>query len=414
MNVRPPTVVLTSVLKFNKPVRFPSPTDQVRKLELGPRDQVVTFEFAALDYAAPEKNHYSYRLEGFDPDWIELGPIRRVTYTNLDPGSYVLRVRAANNDGVWSEGLTLPVRVIPPFWRTWWAYLVYLLAAAAAAAAVVHSQRLKGKRAAQTRNRLEEEVQTRTRELAERNQQLEVANQRLEEASVTDALTGLRNRRFLFQEVIKDLALAERTRMAEERSGQRGRGERLLFIMVDLDWFKPINDACGHAAGDRVLVQVRDILQHACRASDVLIRWGGDEFLVVGRSTDPEGLEVLPERIRSMVEQAVFDLGNGQVAHLTCSIGFTCYPFRNAEVHQITPEQVVGLADEALYVAKKGRNAWVGLLDTERTSAEDVREVTRVDPERLVQEGKLEMRVSDPGFAAAPPRPASRVDGGTT
>lgn len=414
MNTRPPSVVLTSVLKFNKPVRFPFPTEQLRSLEVRPRDQVVTFEFAALDYAAPEKNQYAYRLDGFDPDWIELGPIRRVTYTNLDPGRYVLRVKAANNDGLWSDGLALPLHVVPPFWRTWWAYLGYLLAASGLAVALVQRHRLKVEHEARTRNRLEDEVQARTRELAERNQQLEVANLRLEEASVTDSLTGLRNRRFLFQEVTKDLALAERTKLAEERSGQRGRGDRLVFIMVDLDWFKPINDACGHAAGDRVLLQVRDILQRASRASDVLIRWGGDEFLVVGRSTDPEGLEVLPERIRSMVEQASFDLGNGQVAHLTCSIGFTCYPFHCAEVHQVSLEQVVGLADEALYVAKKGRNAWVGLLDTDRTTAEDLREVIRVDPERLVQEGKLEMRASDPGFAAAPPpRRASRVDGGT-
>jgi diguanylate cyclase (GGDEF)-like protein len=158
-------------------------------------------------------------------------------------------------------------------------------------------------------------------------------NGKLLETSLTDSLTGLRNRRFLFEEVAKDVALIQRSHHGRAEAGGRSSNAEgvsevkpLVFIMVDLDWFKPINDTCGHAAGDRVMQQVRAILEKACRSSDVLVRWGGDEFLVVGRNAEIDDVEVVPERIRAMIENTAFDLGEGQVAHLTCSIGFTTYP----------------------------------------------------------------------------------------
>ncbi|HET8645148.1 MAG TPA: diguanylate cyclase, partial [Vicinamibacteria bacterium] len=402
-NQHAPAVALTGYWKLNRPVTADGPLHHLRSLQLGHRDQVVTFEFAALDFASPESNRYQYKLEGFDPDWVDQGRVRRVTYTNLDGGRYTLRVKAANGDGVWSEKeLALGIRVLPPPWKTWWAYLGYALLALAGAAAFANGLRRKAAREAEYRQRLETDVEARTRELQERNDELAGLNQRLLETSLTDSLTGLRNRRFLFEEASKDLALVERRRLAEPELGHEAAKGNVVFIMVDLDWFKPINDTCGHAAGDRVLLQVRDVLEKACRRSDVLIRWGGDEFLVIGRDHDLQGLEVLPERIRSLVEQTTFELGDGRVAHLTCSLGFTCYPSVATEtLLSLSLEQVIGLADSALYMAKKGgRNAWVGLLATDVTSHEDVIESIHRDAQQVAERGKLEI-LSSRGEAAA-------------
>jgi len=114
----PPSVVLTGV----KTVEGPVPAfESLGKAELSYDDPYVTFEFAVLDYADPERNEYAYRLDGFDEDWIQAGTRRYVTYTNLDPGDYVLHVRGASALGVWNEsGVTVPIRVAPPFWGTWW------------------------------------------------------------------------------------------------------------------------------------------------------------------------------------------------------------------------------------------------------------------------------------------------------
>ncbi|MCG8455868.1 MAG: ATP-binding protein, partial [Holophagales bacterium] len=97
---------------------------------LGPKDDVVSFEIAALHFAEPRANRYSYKLEGFDQGWISTDASHRIaTYTDLPPGDFTLRVRGSNRDRVWNrEGTALRVRVLPPWWRAWWAYTLYVLA----------------------------------------------------------------------------------------------------------------------------------------------------------------------------------------------------------------------------------------------------------------------------------------------
>lgn len=96
------------------------------RIELSYKDDIITFEFAALNFRNAAKNQYAYKLQGFNDDWIQLGTKREITFTNLDPGEYLLQVRGANNDGVWNEaGTSLEIVIAPPWWRTWWAYALY-------------------------------------------------------------------------------------------------------------------------------------------------------------------------------------------------------------------------------------------------------------------------------------------------
>ena len=123
-----PPVVITNFTIFNRPVRIGAGSEldkaipYVEALTLSHRDNVFSFEFAALSYANSHKNRYRYRLEGFDPGWNEVdGKHRLATYTNLDPGEYVFRVQGSNADGVWNEqGVSLPIVITPPWWRTNW------------------------------------------------------------------------------------------------------------------------------------------------------------------------------------------------------------------------------------------------------------------------------------------------------
>jgi signal transduction histidine kinase/DNA-binding response OmpR family regulator len=97
-------------------------------LRIHARDNVLIFEFAALDYSAPEKNRYAYRMLGFNDTWVDAGDTRTATYTNLPPGSYTFQVRGSNNDGVWNEdGTSLELRILPPWWRTPWTHTLYIL-----------------------------------------------------------------------------------------------------------------------------------------------------------------------------------------------------------------------------------------------------------------------------------------------
>ena len=138
----PPPVVLTSVSVGHRPLA--GPPDETRRISLGFRDKVLGLEFAALDFTAPERNRFAYKLEGFDPEWVPLRGRRSVTYTNLNPGHYSFRLRGANSDGRWNdEGLTLAVEVAAAPWATPWAYAGYVLLLAGAVVAVVRVQQRK-------------------------------------------------------------------------------------------------------------------------------------------------------------------------------------------------------------------------------------------------------------------------------
>jgi signal transduction histidine kinase/ligand-binding sensor domain-containing protein/DNA-binding response OmpR family regulator len=145
-----------------------SETDSLR---LSYRDAVLTFEFAALEYSAPAKNRYAYRLVGFNDEWFEAGAVRAATYTNLPPGRYTFQVRASNNDGVWNkQGTSLALLILPPWWRTWWAYALY----GALVLAALYGARRSEMNRLRLRNRLEIE-----RVEAEQLRELDRARSRL-------------------------------------------------------------------------------------------------------------------------------------------------------------------------------------------------------------------------------------------
>jgi diguanylate cyclase (GGDEF)-like protein len=356
-----PEVVLTGVTIDHHP-QSGGPADETHGIQLGFRDKVLGLEFAALDFTAPERNLFSYKLDGFDPEWVPLTRKRSVTYTNLNPGRYTFHLRGANSDGRWNEkGLAVPVQVAAPPWATPSAYAGYSLCLMGAVLAGVRSQKRKFAREAEYARILEFRVQERTRELSARQTDLEKANDELARASITDSLTGLANRRFLTEYIEKEVALLHR------RYNRLSEGPitpdllDLAFVMIDVDHFKTINDSAGHAAGDDVLRQLRDLLVACSRSSDIIVRWGGDEFLLVARDLSGDGLIELAERVRTRVGQHVFDIGEGRVVRTTCSIGFACYPFFREQLDALSWEQVISVADRALYVAKaSGRNAWVG------------------------------------------------------
>jgi signal transduction histidine kinase/CheY-like chemotaxis protein/streptogramin lyase/HPt (histidine-containing phosphotransfer) domain-containing protein len=170
-----PHVVLTTAAKLNRSVEPQDWPDAAHPLRLAYDDKLVTLDFAALDFTSPSSNRYLYQLQGFDSGWIDAGSMHRATYTNLDAGDYIFKVRAANADGVWSnEALSIPVHVAPAPWNTATARVLYVLAFLTAAAYLWRLFRQRREREQRYNRQLEHTVRMRTRELEERNQQLEV------------------------------------------------------------------------------------------------------------------------------------------------------------------------------------------------------------------------------------------------
>ena len=231
---------------------------------------------------------------------------------------------------------------------------------------------------------LEAKVNARTAELSE-------ANQRLQDLSLTDSLTGLRNRRYLFQTIESELAVSLRAYRDSGRTGDMPESADIVFYLLDVDDFKSVNDEHGHAAGDRVLEQVARVLEETGRASDVVVRWGGEEFLILSRQVDRAGAAVFAQRVRDAVREHVFVADEGVTLRRTCSVGFAPFPFVQRDPRAVSWDQVVRLADQAAYLAKRsGRDAWVGVHANDRTPPEAVRG-DAATLELLVAEGVLDL-----------------------
>lgn len=315
--------------------------------QLPPDQRDLGFEFTVLSFQDPKSVELRYRLVGYDEDWQTLeDPMRRVVnYTNLPPGAYVFEAIGANNGNVWSRApAQLGFRIQPLFHET---PLFYVLVAALLLSIIYagYRQQLGSHRRKQRALELL---------VGQRTEALEVANLRLEEASQTDPLTGLRNRRYLATQIPADIAFYDREAV------RRGTpGEVMVFALVDIDHFKEVNDRHGHAAGDRVLQQFAQVLGQLVRTGDYVARWGGEEFLVVFRPMQNRNLPILGERIREAIAGHRFTVGTDEPLQLTCSIGLVeCPLFRDARA-SLGWEQVVELADRALYYVKThGRNGW--------------------------------------------------------
>jgi signal transduction histidine kinase/ligand-binding sensor domain-containing protein/CheY-like chemotaxis protein/AraC-like DNA-binding protein len=138
-----PPVVITKISINNTPIAYFGNNEE-EPLRLDYKQSNISIEFSALNYLYPFQNQYAYRLEGFDRDWIYIGNRRVAYYTNIQPGKYTFRVKGANNDGVWNEtSVDLPLVITPPFWNTWWAWLIYLFIATTIVSFLVRYARIK-------------------------------------------------------------------------------------------------------------------------------------------------------------------------------------------------------------------------------------------------------------------------------
>ncbi len=335
------------------------PVDPDAPIHLGHRDQRLRVAFGLPTYLRYESTVYRTQLVGLEQvpqDWSSRAERE---FTTLPAAGYTLRIWARDGLGRESPPAELTIVVTPPWWRTWWALGGALLALAALVAGLVwRRHRVLADKAMA----LEALVHERTRELA-------AANDALQHQSMTDPLTGVFNRRSLPQHIaVITNRLVRRYRRAPDAAADPNRD--LGFLLLDMDHFKSVNDTWGHQAGDRVLRQAADVVRAAVREEDLVVRWGGEEFLIIALDTQAAELPVLAERVRERLANHRFDTGAGQPITRTASIGFVAMPLLADRPEAFNWEQLVSLADQGLYRAKaSGRNRWVGLLPDPRADS---------------------------------------------
>ena len=175
-NTTEPTMAITRISLQNEQVWFDTPYDEVTELHLGPDDYMLGFEFAALDFNAPQKNNYRYQMVGLDKNWIDLANRNTIDFTSLPTGQYVFRVQGSNADGVWSDGGSgLNIIVHPPFYATWWAFFSYISTFLLVILVVIYRQRQREQAQLVYQSQLESDVRARTRDLRRANDKLQGA-----------------------------------------------------------------------------------------------------------------------------------------------------------------------------------------------------------------------------------------------
>ncbi len=349
VNTVPPKVLVESVEVNGQHVEAAA-----GPLDVPAGREQLEVDYTALSFLGPDRVFFRYRLEGFEPDWIEAGTRRTAYYTNLPAGRYTFRVIACNADGIWNEtGAALPIVLTPRFHESWafrgLVVAVLVLAAWGALRArvgaltardreleavveektrglVAERERAEAARAEAEQARAEaetlrreaegrrEELARKNRELHRANLQLERALRKLESLSTLDPLTGLPNRRH-FEQALE-----------EEASKAGAAGTPLALVVLAVDHLALLNEQRGSLEGDRALKTIANVAESSLRRTgDLAARIGGAEFALLAPSSGPEEARALGEDVRARVAALDLAVAGSPAGRVSVSVGAAAF-----------------------------------------------------------------------------------------
>jgi len=350
LDITKPILYIKKIKVKGKNISFEN--RQALNLDLKNSQNNIEFEYIAVSTRKENPVFYRTRLLPLDNQWSEPTRETHIKYLNLHADEYIFQVMANNGGGEESwfkakKHVTILIR--EPFWLTWWFIILAIFMGVILVVLVIKIRLNSLER--QKRN-LEEIVHERT--------------EKLKYLSITDPLTDLKNRRYLEEKIKEDISLIERyiyDNVKGASPNEKGASWPILGVFIlDIDYFKKVNDDYGHKAGDIVIVDIAKLLIDMLRHSDTIVRWGGEEFLIITWQKEKSNSFELAERIRKKIESYEFKIDDNTTIHKTVSVGFAHFPFIPNDISKASWPHVVSLADSALYIAKNnGRNLSIGI-----------------------------------------------------
>ena len=327
-NTLPPPVVIESATVEREKV------DIRNGLTIEAGQKNVEINFTAISLIKSGQIKFKYKLEGHDTNWIDADTQRTAYYSYLPPGNYNFHVKAANSDGIWNEeGASLSLELKPFFYQT---NLFYLLCIGLACLILLVVWKVSV-------FQLESREKHLAKLVGEKTEELKLANSELQQLANSDGLTKIGNRR-RFEDFLSD----------EWHRAIRFNTE-ISLILLDIDHFKLFNDTYGHQEGDDCLKQVAEALKNSIhRPTDLVARFGGEEFAIVLGGTDVEGAFTIAEQVMENIKNLKIPHSNSNTSkYLTISVGVATMLVEMG----MSETELIKAADNALYQAKEnGRN----------------------------------------------------------
>ncbi|CAM4153706.1 ligand-binding sensor domain-containing diguanylate cyclase [Pseudoalteromonas ostreae] len=347
------------------------------ELEIDERD--ITLKYTAIDYYAPTSIEFRYRLTGLDNDWRYANTRREAIYTNLPPGAFLFQLEAKRQGEGWQKAQRTEYSFVVPrrFDETIY-FRLLITSSFILLFYLVFWVFRKQERRKQTA--LESLITERTGELRHANDKLNQVNSQLKLMSHSDELTGLRSRRFLFDQLPKDIEHFQRNSQSLQ-----AQGKSLVLLIINFDNFSRINDAYGPIGGDSCLQQMAALLNSRTQGSDYVARWSGDEFLLLLRDFKRTAIDSYVAQLCKAIADHTFKLPSGDSINLTASIGFSFYPLPLLGGQVIGWETSVNLADIALHqVKKRGGDGVANITFDEQLDAFEFEQTNNVEQQLSV------------------------------
>lgn len=334
-NLTAPQLVLSKLIIDGADLtRSHQPNSGIIELPYSYRELIIGY--ALIDYRDPEMNTTRSRLLGLSTRWSPFDKNHEVRYISLPPGQYILEVEGQNGRGVGTNTpLRLTILVKAPWWYSTWLWLTIIAVFFLLLLALMHIQKLN---LTKRNKRLQQLV-------LERTSELEALTVKLKDRADHDSLTGLLNRAGFIERFQHLLSQASRL------------NHTVSLVLIDIDHFKLLNDQYGHNLGDKVLQHFSVLLQSRVRASDILGRWGGEEFILMLTNTDAEGAKVFCDQLLQALILKPYQDHQHNIA-FTATFGVVNLPPTTRLL-----DTWVKMADDALYQGKRRGRAQVVIAE---------------------------------------------------